>query len=198
MEDDDFTDSYVPENENDLHNDDDSEEEFQKYAEDENDEYFSLDKDQVKVEAQDSDSDEPLKPKSKRGPGRPRKIAKNVLHRPKRNYVKSGKPRKYAKLKIKKVKIGSNFFPIFFRFRKSVSKVSSSKPSEASVETKCRHCDKDFPSKNRAYVHEREVHLAGKCYCPSCFLPFNTTYDLIDHMDAEHPEMDKNGVQLLL
>ena len=104
-----MTDSYVPENENDLHNDDDSEEEFQ----DENDEYFSLDKDQVKVEAQDSDSDEPLKPKSKRGPGRPRKNAKNVLHRPKRNYVKSGKPRKYARLKIKKVKIGSNFFPIF-------------------------------------------------------------------------------------
>jgi hypothetical protein len=67
----------------------------------------------------------------------------------------------------------------------------SSKPSESDVVTKCRHCDQEFPSKNRAYLHEREVHLAGRCYCPTCFLPFSTTYELIDHMGKEHADIEK-------
>ena len=99
-DDEDFNDSYVPD-EHDLDEDDEDGEDFQDgdmAEEDEIGEDFSPDrKSQVKIEARDYDSDdEPLKPKLKRGPGRPRKSPKPVFQRPKRAYVKSGKSRKYV------------------------------------------------------------------------------------------------------
>lgn len=92
-DDDDFIDDFVPDESDDNEDTEDEEDDDQDTS--------ALSKVQVKMEADGDDSDEDFNPrKVKRGPGRPRKNAAAAalklppLQRPKRTYIKSGKPRK--------------------------------------------------------------------------------------------------------